>query len=147
MPVAYAIFWTLVVIAAAIGLAYFFINTGEDSRRRTAAGFKDRTSWDMEFGRSLGLEEEAEADVRDAGRARTPRQAARSAERTEAWNESEPASAEAVRSGMPGIHQSEETRRSTDPEAARAEAKAALGESAALVAMDDSKSDKPETDK
>ncbi|MDI3256925.1 MAG: hypothetical protein QJR01_04245 [Kyrpidia sp.] len=181
---AYAIFWTLVVVAVAIALGYFFVNPREDDRGRTAARLKDRASLDTEFSRWLGLEDE-EGDARD----REGRGERGAVENTEAWNESTPrgtpasgrARGAAAEGNPAGIHQKtpgqtdgvrgggvmradrttasradvkgaartadarreavERSMESTDRDAARAAARAALGESAALLALDDAAGD------
>ncbi|MBE3552579.1 MAG: hypothetical protein IMX06_06935 [Kyrpidia tusciae] len=51
---AYAIFWTLVVIAVAIALGYFFVNPRDENRGRSEARWKDRSALDTEFSQWLG---------------------------------------------------------------------------------------------
>lgn len=209
---AYAIFWTLVVIAVAIALGYFFVNPREENRGRSEARWKDRSALDTEFSRWLGLDDEDHREDSD----RSPADSRRSSGDAQARNDSvfrgtstsgrSPAAVREFKAkgetrvgskpaqvvdlkerevspapGPAGIHQTTpgetdgtrataanralgaaemkadaretawtegETRKaadraaaSTDQNAARAAAKAALGESAALLAMDDAAKD------
>ncbi|CAB3394812.1 hypothetical protein [Kyrpidia spormannii] len=212
---AYAIFWTLVVIAVAIALGYFFVNPRDEDRGRSEARWKDRSALDTEFSQWLGLDDEdhredsdrSTADSRRSGDAQSPndsffRGTSTSGRSPVAVREFKAKGETQVRNkpaqvvdlkerefppapGPAGIHQKtkgetdgtrataanralgaadmkadaretawteEETPKaadravaSTDQDAARATAKAALGESAALLAMDDAPEDDQET--
>ncbi|MDI3328452.1 MAG: hypothetical protein QJR06_07865 [Alicyclobacillaceae bacterium] len=112
---AYAIFWTIVVIAAAVALAYLFSQPAEDEGRRTAARLKNRESIDTEFGESPGA---GEAGGRSGERTRA-------ADRTESWNEGTPSG------GVAGSGAAQAPRpegQSGRPNEAEAAARAAPGE-------------------